>query len=247
MVMLQDAALPSIAGDHLPRGGGRARSTAPSVETTLAAVDIVAFGDRYRDIQAQLEVRHTMYEQLIEAFAAAGLPWWACHREDRGDGVLIVAPSDTKADDFLDPLAHHLATVLERHNRVASDARLQLRIAVHHGHVQYDAYGVTGQATTHLFRLLEARGFKKALRVARTDLGMIISDRLYVDAIQRGGTVSATNYQQVRLTCKESRNVRAWLWLSQFHPDMGRKYGTIRRLMNECRRAVTRLANVRPV
>lgn len=88
-----------------------------------------------------------------------------------------MAPADVEPDDFLDPLGHHLAAVLRRYNRTAGDAtRLRLRMAVHHGDVRHDAHGVIGYASLHLFRMLEATAFKKALQTAETDLGVIVSD-----------------------------------------------------------------------
>lgn len=182
-----------------------------STNTTIAAVDITGFGSR-RDAVIQRHLRMTMYGHLVEAFTMTRLPWVDCYREDRGDGVLIVAPPDVNADHFLDPLAHHLAAVLRRGNRIANDStRLRLRMAVHHGDVHRDARGITGAATIHLFRLLEAAAFKRAFKDC--DLAMIVSDRLYTDATQRGGLIDATAFRRLRITCKETRRARAWLWL----------------------------------
>lgn len=185
----------------------------PPVTSTLVAVDITGFGSR-RDAVAQQHLRGRMYGHLAEAFAMTGLSWLDCYYEDRGDGALIIAPVGADGDYFLDPLAHHLAMVLRRDNRLAGEAtHLRLRMAVHRGDVYRDAYGVTGAATVHLFRLLEAAAFKKAFKTARCDLAMIVSDRLYTDATERGGLVDATSYRRLRVSCKETRRVRAWLWL----------------------------------
>ncbi|WP_395110243.1 hypothetical protein [Actinomadura sp. SCN-SB] len=189
--------------------------------TTMIAIDIVAFGQRCHDTHTQRRVRHELYERLSEAFAMTNLPWAACHREDRGDGVLIVMPAEVNATHCLDPLAHHLAVLLRGHNRFASDAtRLRIRTAVHHGYVERDDHGVFSPATVHLFRLLEAPAFKKALQAAGTDLGVIVSDTLYTEAVQRGGNlVVPSAYKQLWINCKEVRRARAWLWLSPHHSD----------------------------
>jgi hypothetical protein len=186
---------------------------APAMHTTLVATDIVGFGKKYRDADAQMHVRRMMYELFIEAFTITGLPWWDCHREDRGDGALVVAPPDVHPDSFLDPLAHHLNATVHRYNRHASDnTQLHLRMAVHHGYVYRDTYGVTGDALTHLFRLLEAPAFKKSLATVEADLGVIVSHRLYTDARQRGGLINPAGYAPLHLSYKETRT-RAWLWL----------------------------------
>jgi hypothetical protein len=183
------------------------------MDTTLTAVDIVGFGEKYRDVDAQAHVRQMMYEHLIRAFAVAGLPWWECYRQDRGDGAFVVAPPDVRIDRFLNPLVQNLAAILGHYNRLASQTTpLRLRMAVHHGHVHYDAHGVTGNATTHLFRLLDAAAFKKALTAAGTDLGVIVSHKAYAEAARRSDEFDQTRYRKIHITCKETR-ANAWLWL----------------------------------
>lgn len=200
--------------DVLPSGQvSRPREFPASMHTTLVATDISGFGHRYRDIDAQTHIRQLMYEQLAQAFAITGIRWWDCYAQDRGDGALIIAPPDISTDRFLDPLVHHLHAVLRRHNCLAGDAtRLQLRMALHHGLVCHDGYGVTGHAATHLFRLLEAAAFKKTLVATRPDLGVVVSDQLYIEARQRGGLFNPDAYQRLRISCKETR-AQAWLWL----------------------------------
>jgi hypothetical protein len=202
---------------HVPPTGplDAPRGLGPSMHTTMAAVDMCSFGAHRRDNLAQLHVRREMYGLLIESFEMTRLPWWDCHREDRGDGALIVAPPDAFAGDFLDPLAHHLTAVLRRYNRLASDAaRIRLRLAVHIGLVHRDAHGVAGQALTHLFRLLEAPAFKRAFAGADTDLGLIVSDHLYEQTCAAGGLVDPAAYRLVRVTGKETRT-RAWSWFGR--------------------------------
>lgn len=185
----------------------RPRELFPVMHTTVLATDIVAFGQRYRDIGAQLAVRQLMYELLASAFGMTGLSWWDCYREDRGDGTLVIAPPDIEPKWFLDPLINHLTAPLRRHG-----PPLRLRMAVHYGCVYYDAHGVTGHTLTHLFRLLEAPAFKKALATSQAPFGAIISDQLYTGIAQRGGLINPAAYMQVRLGCKETRT-RGWLWL----------------------------------
>lgn len=191
----------------------RPRALAPVMETTVIATDIMEFGKRYRDAGAQVYVRHMLYELLFDAFDITGVSWWDCYREDRGDGVLIVAPPDIEPDRFLDPLIHHLNALLRCYTRRAGElAELRLRMAIHFGYVYHDAHGVTGHALTHLFRLLEAPAFKKAVADTEAKLGAIVSDHLYTEAAQHVGLMNPAGYTPLQLRCKETRS-RAWLWL----------------------------------
>jgi hypothetical protein len=85
-------------------------------------------------------------------------------------------------------------------------------MAVHYGYVYYDAHGVTGHALTHLYRLLEAPAYKRAITTAATRLGAIVSDQLYTQALEHDTLIDPAAYTPVRLSCKETRT-RAWLWL----------------------------------
>ena len=182
-------------------------------ELALAAVDISAFGNPCRDDEIQLHLRRALYHHLADAFAMTRLPWQACYREDRGDGALIVAPPEVEPTDMLDPLAHHLAVLLRRSNKMASDtARLRLRMAVHTGRIHGDECGITGRALVHLFRLLDAPAFKRALNASQADLGVIVSDHLYGEAKAHGGFFNTAAYQRLAIRSKETRTV-GWLWL----------------------------------
>jgi hypothetical protein len=205
---------PVIRAVHLPVVDiNRPRRLPATMHTTLVAVDISGFCAR-RDATIQMHLRERMYRNLLDAFTMTGISWWDCHREDRGDGALIVAPPDINADLFLDPLAHHLKAVLRRDNRHANEVtRLRIRMAVHHGDVHRDSKGVAGVAVNHLFRLLDSAAFKKAFQAADDDLAMIVSKQLYADAVHRGGHIDVAAYRQLRITCKETRGERAWMWL----------------------------------
>jgi hypothetical protein len=182
------------------------------MDTTLVAIDIMGYARRYRGARAQLYARQTMYELVIEAFGITALPWWDCYHEDRGDGALIVAPPDVTPGQFLDPLIHHLNALLRSHaRRVSQTMRLNMRMAVHYGYVYYDAHGVTSHALTHLYRLLEAPAFKKAVVAAESRLGAIVSDQLYTQALEHDTLIDPAAYTQMFLICKETRT-RAWLW-----------------------------------
>ncbi|QXJ25780.1 hypothetical protein AGRA3207_007330 [Actinomadura graeca] len=184
----------------------------PTMHTTLIAVDIPCFGDLRRDADAQRYLRKHLYEHLQDAFEMSRLPWLASHREDRGDGALIVTPPQVCPTRSLDPLAHHLTALLRRSNRLASElGRIRLRMAVHCGVVEFDGHGVLGQPLTHLFRLLEAPAFKQHLAATDADLGMLVSQQLYHQAAA-SGRINTAAYRPLTIEHKETRT-RGHLWL----------------------------------
>ncbi|MFC5180630.1 hypothetical protein [Actinomadura harenae] len=184
------------------------------VYTSMVAVDIVGFTHQSRDDEIRRHLRHRLYEQLRDAFGMTLLPWDACHREDRGDGALVVVPANVPPHLLLDPLAHHLLALLRRGNRFASDpARIRMRMAVHSGHVENDPYGLVGGAVNHLFRLLDAPLFREVATRSGAELSMIVSDRLYEEVRSGCGVLFPELYRQVTVSCKET-SAQGWMWLS---------------------------------
>jgi hypothetical protein len=69
------------------------RSRLP-VHRTIIVVDVQGFGDQRRTNRHQVAVRDGLYLALEQAFREAAVAWDDCHPEDRGDGVLFLAPAD---------------------------------------------------------------------------------------------------------------------------------------------------------
>ncbi len=180
----------------------------------MLAVDIKAFNDPRRGEDVQRFLRAAMYQLLAGAFDGSSLQWPACHREDRGDGVLVVAPPGTPETALIDPVVDYLRAGLRRHNKLCSDlATIRLRMAVHAGQVQFDHNGVSGYAVNHLFRMLEAAAFKRAFAAAGADFALVASEALYEDVISQGpGLIDPDMYAPINIRCKETR-ARAWLYL----------------------------------
>lgn len=183
-----------------------------SLQCAVVAFDVVGFGDRRRDDEVQLYVRAGLYRILEEAFEDTGVPWRECHREDRGDGVLIVVPALVATELLISPLAERVRAGLRRHNKLSSEpAQIRLRMALHAGHVRFDAYGVAGQTLVHAFRLLEAPAFKAAFAATGRELGCVVSDRLYDDVIRHGpGLIDPDLYDAISVSVKETE-ARAWV------------------------------------
>jgi hypothetical protein len=185
-----------------------------SLQCSVVAFDIVGFGDRRRDDEVQLYVRSELYRILEQAFEAAGVPWQICYREDRGDGVLLIVPGLVSTELLISPLIDQVRAGLRRHNKLSSDAaQIRLRMALHAGHVHFDAYGVAGRTLVHAFRLLEAPAFKTAFAATGRELGFVASDRLYDDVIRHGpGLIDPEPYEPISVSVKETET-RAWIYV----------------------------------
>ncbi|MFD0684344.1 cyclic nucleotide-binding domain-containing protein [Actinomadura fibrosa] len=211
--------------DGTMRHGSAAVGAGPSwagQNCSILFTDIAGFSDAvHRDDTDRLAVRSAMYGFLRDAFRASRVPWDACHREDRGDGALIVVPPGVPTAAVIDPMIARLAALLRRHNRRSSRAvRIQLRVALHVGPVMPDAEGVAGWPVIHTARLLEARPLKERLAATGADLGFIASSFVYDSVIAHSpGYVDAADYEPVRCRVKES-DVRGWMHLlgAPVHP-----------------------------
>jgi CRP-like cAMP-binding protein len=201
------ASHPSRAGEASPRWTGQ--------NCSILLTDIAGFGARDRSDRDREIVRRAMYELLEYVCEGSGVPWGACHREDRGDGALVVVPPSTPTASVIDPLLLHLAAGLRRHNqRTGGPTRMQLRVALAVGPVVSDADGVTGHAIISAARLLDAPLLKQRLADTRADLGFIASEFVYLDVIKHaGGHVDPSAYERVRVRMKETKTT-AWMYVT---------------------------------
>ena len=185
----------------------------PAVHRAIVCVDVAGFGDLRRTNRDQVAMRDGMYRALRRAFARSGLRWARCHREDRGDGALILVPSEVPKELLAVRLPEELASALDAHNRQAGPrARIRLRAAVHAGEVHHDRHGVAGAAINLAFRLLEAGALKQALHRSPGTLALIASEWFYEEVIRHHPASSPKAYVQVPVSVKETRT-RGWVRL----------------------------------
>lgn len=178
----------------------------------MFAVDIASFGLR-RDPDIQRYLRSSIHRIVRESCQAAGLRWDACHHEDRGDGLFVIAEPDAGIDVLLEPLVVRLLAGVRRHNKLAGgEARIQLRVAVHAGYLHLDEHGVTGVALNHLFRLLDAGALKYRLAEAGTDFALIVSHHLFEEVVSYSvGVIEPSAFTCVPVMVKETHG-RGWVW-----------------------------------
>lgn len=185
---------------------------------TVVAVDVVSFGDRSRTDVHRMVIREGLYQVVATAFVSAGIPWDACQVEDRGDGVLVIAPSDVSSESFVAALPDVLIDGLRRHNAAhAEPARIRLRMVVHSGEVRFDAHGVIGMAVVTAFRLLDAADLRQALAESDGLLGMVVSDSFFSEVVRSSPMSRPETYRPVRVAVKEYR-AQAWIRLPDSPP-----------------------------
>ena len=128
--------------------------------------------------------------------------------------MVVVVPPVMPVDALADPLPERLYGLIRVHNRLSSeDARIQLRAAAHVGKVYHDGHGFAGDAASHLFRLLQASGFKQLLATSDSDLAFIASDYFYDTVIRRHPTlVDPAAFQRVAVDVRHATAV-GWVQL----------------------------------
>jgi hypothetical protein len=183
----------------------------PAMFRPIFGVDIAGFGHPERDDEVQVAVRSRLYQVLRESWEAAGLSWADAIREDRGDGVLLIASPDEPPTFLIDPLLELIRARLQRHNRLSSAAaRIRLRAVLHLGAVHRDDHGVAGTAVNHMFRLLNAPQLRDALDEPDVDLAFIASQQVYNSVIRTHGSLSPESYLPVECQVKETV-AEAWI------------------------------------
>jgi hypothetical protein len=156
----------------------------------MLAFDIEGFTRPDRDEDIRIHLHKALYEILTEAFEGSGLPWDECHREDRGDGALVILPPSMPSQPVIHPLPERLRSLLRSHNRIVRDAaQLRLRVAAHIGPVYSDAYGAIGDDLNLLFRMIDAAPLRKALAQSKTELALVVSDYMYDSLVKRHPTL----------------------------------------------------------
>ena len=185
----------------------------PAVHRTIVAVDVEGFGDRRRINSHQVAVREGLYGVLRQAFRAATIPWSGCYHEDRGDGVLILAPPEVAKSVFVESLPTQLVEGLREHNSTRpTEEQIRLRFAVHAGELHYDDHGVTGASINLTFRLLNADPLRSALAGSSGVLALITSSWFFDEVVRHSLSAHPTAYRLVRVRIKETDAV-GWVHL----------------------------------
>lgn len=178
---------------------------------TVLLTDVLGFGALNRNDQDRLIIRYSSREMIRSCL---GRLWGECITEDRGDGLLIVAPPHIPTATLMAPLHRDLADKLRRHNRLYSESvNIRLRVAANVGPVVSDHFGMSGEAIIRTARLNEAPAVKDAMKETGALIGFVTSQFVYDNVIRHAeDPVHATAYSPVEVSVKES-NFSGWLWL----------------------------------
>ena len=193
------------------------RTPRQAVHRTIAVVDVEGFGDRRRTMPHQLAVREGLYRALRQAFDHSGISWADCRHEDRGDGVLLLAPAEMPKGPFVEVLPHSLVAVLREHNNThPAEEQIRLRMVLHAGEVTYDDHGVTAASINLAFRLLDARPLKAALAESPGVLALITSGWFFEEVVRHSPVIDPATYRPIQVRVKETSTV-GWICLPD-HP-----------------------------
>lgn len=180
---------------------------------TIFAVDVE--GSTERTNTAKAGYRRVLYELVDAALAAAGIGEDARDRFiDSGDGVMVLVHPVPRAPKtlLLDTVVPRLSALLAAFAGGRPEQQVRLRAVLHAGEVHFDERGCYGEAMDLAFRLLNARGTKRALRSAAVPLVLVASDHIYTGVIRhnyRG--IDAASFAPLVYAHVAGRRHRGWV------------------------------------
>lgn len=140
-----------------------------------------------QNAEAQRSVREEVYRILQDAVTGSGLSWRDCRPQDLINRILIVLPSECPIALLVASFLDLLRSELRLHNKLFGElTQIRLLMALHHGSVRCDDYGVYGPPVSFLVDLLEAAPFRRMHDESDAEFGLIISASIYDDVIQHG-------------------------------------------------------------
>lgn len=204
-----------IKGRYLARVAARPAGSWNGQNCTIVLIDIANFGASTRCDRDRMRIRAVLYQISESLFEDPGRQH-DYHREDRGDGILLIVPPRVPTSSIVNRILDNLVTLLRRHNSTTETAtRIQMRVALDVGPVVSDAHGVDGLAIIHAARLLDAPALKHHLAGTGADLGFITSTFVYGTIIQPNpGHVDPAVYRQLKCRVKRQA-LNAWMYIAQ--------------------------------
>jgi hypothetical protein len=165
------------------------------------------------DAAGQEDLQAALVKTLDVAAERAGLERLAWSRQQQGDGELALVPADQDEKLVVDDFVRELDALLDRHNhgRVA-DARLRLRVAIHHGVAYVSENGYAGPAPVVVSRILASRELHDALAQAPgADLAVALSDGVYGDLVLN--RLTSLRPAEFRCTAIKSEKYEGTAWI----------------------------------
>jgi len=174
-----------------------------------------------RDEEVPSHLHKALDEIVWEALEGSGLPWDRCHREDRGDGALVVLPPGSAADGIIDPLPERLRRLIRLHNRMSGPAaQMQVRAAAHIGPVYRGDQGLVGDGIDQLFRMMHARPLQTALAGSGAELALAVSRSMRHSVVRRRPALAGLRPFRPIDTHVKGTRVSAWMYLPGVPPTL---------------------------
>lgn len=186
-------------------------AAAAAVHRGIVVVDVADFTHPGRTHVDQLCIRDAMYGALQRALEASGAGMTECEVEDRGDGILVLLPSEFPENRLVVDLPGALAAEVRRHNaNSGGSSNFRMRMAVHAGKVHFDEHGVVGDAVNLAFRLIDAPSLKTLLRSSDGLLALVVSESFYDDVVRDTPDAAPSSYARTRVEVKMTRAI-GWM------------------------------------
>ncbi|MET8685272.1 hypothetical protein ABZV77_13740 [Streptomyces sp. NPDC004732] len=178
----------------------------------IVLLDIEDFSLRPEVSQATLHGE--LYEVVEFALARAGLKLAECRVQDRGDGMLILAPVGTSPTRLLRELTRGLEDALQAHQEKYNEThRMRLRVGLNQGLVIRQGKRWTGTAINDLARLVDAGPVKGVLAQARrAHLVLVLSESVHAMVV--GGNypgIDPAAYLPADFVTKHGERRRGWV------------------------------------
>jgi hypothetical protein len=176
-----------------------------------------------RSTRDQAELQNALVQAIAAAARQAGLDRSSWIVQKNGDGQLVVVPTSGDEPALVGRFVPALDEVLGTYNAGRTpEARLRLRVAIHHGDTGPGSNGLTGAGPVDVSRLLDSIPVREALAVsAASNLALIVSTPIFDDTIRQGHTTvpGPDDFVRVKVVNKAKAFEReAWVWV----PGLGR-------------------------
>ncbi|MFG1639596.1 hypothetical protein ACGFMK_04870 [Amycolatopsis sp. NPDC049252] len=174
-------------------------------------MDVQGYGSR--DDQQHAAIQSGLLSVADTAAARCGLDRSVWHRQGAGDGELAILPGAVPEPAVTDDYVRELVAGLADHNHdLAPEARMRIRIAIHHGVAMPGANGWTGQGVVGVSRLVDSAPLRAALNAfPEADLAVVVSRQIYTDVVaQRHTSLKPAEFREVVVQQKEYTDV-AWV------------------------------------
>ncbi|MBN6042024.1 hypothetical protein [Amycolatopsis sp. 195334CR] len=178
----------------------------------LLAVDAWRYGPR--DDRAQFDLQEALAEAMDVAAATAGLDQSEWRTQEAGDGFLAVVADSSAEPTIIDQFVRLVDEWLAKYNKPRlADARLRLKIAVHHGVAVEARLGFAGQGVVHVCRLCDSAPARKALeRIPEANLVLVVSELVAETVHQWHTSLVGSEFLRISID-SEQKGFHAVAWL----------------------------------